>query len=247
MTKQLLRRLKQKVNILTGRKSPVKIEVECKHEWYGNTYGGFYVHPDILSKDSIVYSFGIGEDISFDKAIIQKHDCHLFAFDPTPKSINWIKKQQLPSKFRFFEYGIDSKSGFVNFNLPKNKNYVSGSVINHQNVNESDFILAPMKCLTDITNELGHNYIDLLKMDIEGSEYEIIESILTSPVQINQILLERHERFFVDGKAKTAKLLKTLKDNGYALFAVSHSLEELSFIKIKTSANSTRSTNKATQ
>lgn len=237
MIKQLLKKLKQKLKILTGRISPVRIEVECKHEWYGNTYGGFYVHPDILSKDSIVYSFGIGKDISFDKAIIENHKCHLFAFDPTPKSVNWIKNQQLPSKFRFFEYGIDSKSGFVNFNLPKNKNYVSGSILKHQNVDENNFISVPMKCLTDITNELGHNHIDLLKMDIEGSEYEIIESILSSPVQINQILLELHGRFFVDGKAKTAKLLKTFKDNGYALFAVSDSVEELSFIKTKTGAN----------
>lgn len=237
MNTPLLQKLKQKVKILTGRITPVKIEVKRKHEWYGNTYGGFYVHPDILHQDSIVYSFGIGGDISFDQAIIEKHNCQVFAFDPTPKSINWIKSQQLPSNFKFFEYGIDSKTGIRNFNLPKNHNYVSGSVLKHQNVDENNFVPVPMKCFTDITNELGHNHIDILKMDIEGSEYEIMESIVSSPVQIDQMLLERHERFFTDGKAKTAKLFTILKDHGYALFAVSDSLEELSFIKINRSAN----------
>ena len=233
MIKKLLKKLKMKLKILTGRNSPFIKEVECRHEWYGNTYGGFYVHPDVLSKDSIVYSFGIGEDISFDKMLIENHKCNVFAFDPTPKSINWVKSQQLPSNFRFFEYGIDSKTGFVNFNMPKNKNHVSASIIKHQNVDANDFISVPMKSLTDIANEFNHNHIDLLKMDIEGSEYEIMDSILSSSLQINQILLEIHERFFVDGKTKTTKLLKTLKDNGYALFAVSASHEELSFIKIK--------------
>jgi hypothetical protein len=88
MIKQLLKRLKLKLKILTGRISPLKKEVQFSTKWNGNTYGGFYVHPDALSKNSIVYSFGIGEDISFDKAIIENHKCHVFAFDPTPKSIN---------------------------------------------------------------------------------------------------------------------------------------------------------------
>lgn len=233
MTNQVLNKLKQKIKVLTGRTSVMPIEVLCNHKWYGNTYGGFNANPDSLGEDSIVYSFGIGEDISFDKSIIENHKCHVFAFDPTPKSISWVKNQSLPPNFRFFNYGIDSKTGFVNFNLPKNKNHVSGSIINHRNVDENDVVSVPVKCLTEIATDLGHDRIDLLKMDIEGSEYEVIESILSSPIQINQVLLELHERFFVDGKAKTAKLLKTLKDSGYALFAVSDSMEELSFIKLK--------------
>lgn len=53
-----------------------------------------------------------------------------------------------------------------------------------------------MKRLTDIVQELGHSHIDILKIDIEGSEYKILDSILSAPVQIDQILIEIHERFF---------------------------------------------------
>jgi FkbM family methyltransferase len=231
MNNQLLKTLKQKIKILTGKVQPIKTEVECNHKWYGNSYGGFYVHPDFLSKDSIVYSFGIGEDISFDKAIIENYKCHVYAFDPTPKSIAWIKNQKLLPKFTFFEYGIARETGFVNFNLPKNSNHVSGSIIKHQNVNEANSISVLMKSFTDITTEIGPDHIDVLKMDIEGSEYDVIDSILSSAIEIDQILLELHERFFADGKQKTMKLFKSLKDKGYVLFAVSDSFEELSFIK----------------
>jgi sensor c-di-GMP phosphodiesterase-like protein len=69
-------------------------------------------------------------------------------------------------------------------------------------------------------------------MDIEGSEFEVIDNILSSSIEINQILIELHERFFVDGKARTEKLVRSLRDNGYKVFAVSDSFEEVSFIKM---------------
>ena len=169
----------------------MKVKVKCNYCYYGNNYGGFYVNPDLLNKNSIVYSFGIGEDISFDSAIIDNHNCQVFGFDPTPKSINWIKNQQLPFNFNFYNYGISNITGFVNFNLPKNKDYVSSSIISHQNVDNTNAIKVPMKSFDDIFNELGHDVVDVLKMDIEGSEYDVIKSILTSSVLIKQILIEK--------------------------------------------------------
>lgn len=90
-----------------------------------------------------------------------------------------------------------------------------------------------MKCLTDVVKELGHKKIDILKIDIEGSEYKVLDSILSAPVEIDQILIEIHERFFSDGKEKTKTLINTLNSYGYKLFGVSRGMEELSFIKFK--------------
>jgi len=237
MVKELIKKAKLELKIRSGAITRIKKETAVNYKWHGNKYGGFYVHPDGLNSNSIVYSFGIGEDISFDQSVIDSYGCNVFAFDPTPKSIAWIKSQQLSPKFNFFDYGIDAKTGFVNFNLPKNENYVSGSILNHQNVNENNTVSVPMKCFKDITQLLGHKHIDVLKIDIEGSEYVVIDDILAGGVEIDQILLELHERFFDDGKAKTRALLKSLKDHGYSVFAVSDSAEEISFIKNSSAAN----------
>jgi hypothetical protein len=102
----------------------LKKNVKLNHTWYGNTYGGFYIYPDLLDENSIIYSFGIGEDISFDKALIEKHNCNIYGFDPTPKSINWIKGQNLPKEFCFYEFGISDKSGNVDFYLHKIRFYI---------------------------------------------------------------------------------------------------------------------------
>ena len=87
-----------------------------------------------------------------------------------------------------------------------------------------------MKSFQDITRKLGHKKVDILKMDIEGSEYDVIDSILDSDVRIDQILIEFHERFFDDGFNKTMDLIKKIEKKGYKLFGISESKEELSFI-----------------
>ena len=68
-------------------------------------------------------------------------------------------------------------------------------------------------------------------MDIEGSEYEIIESILNTDINIDQILIEFHDQFFENRIIKTRKAVKILKENGYEIFAVSDSYDEVSFIR----------------
>lgn len=223
-------RPRQLLKLLTGQFSHLKKAVHVNTKWYGNNYGGFYVCPDFLNENSIVYSFGIGEDISFDLAMIEKHGCQVFGFDPTPKSINWLKKQHKPSNFTFFEYGIANKSGLVDFFLPKNSEHVSGSFVLQNNVNNKQKVLVEMKLFSDIINELGHNQIDILKIDIEGAEYDILESILGCPVVINQILIEFHDRLFEEGKEKTMAAIKKLNSYGYEIFGISDSFEEVSFI-----------------
>lgn len=225
-------KIKKTIHLLSGRFNHLKTGIKVNKKWYGNKYGGFFVSPESLNEKSVIYSFGIGEDISFDEAMIKNHNCSVFGFDPTPKSINWIRNPQkkLPSKFTFLEYGIGNTSGFVNFYLPKNKQHVSGSFVSQTNVDETQAIQVEIKSLADIASQLGHKKIDVVKMDIEGAEYQVLESVLNSPVQIDQILVEFHERFFEDGAAKTTAIIKTMKDHGFEIFGISDSFDEVSFI-----------------
>jgi FkbM family methyltransferase len=210
-------------------RSYLKKGVRCKSVWYGNKYGGFYVCPALLNEKSIIYSFGIGEDISFDKTINEKHDCHIYAFDPTPKSISWVKSQTIFDKFHFYEFGINKVSGYVDFYLPQNPEHVSGSIValNHS----KDKLSVEMKSIKDILLILKHTHVDVLKMDIEGTEYDILEDVPNANISIDQILIEFHSRFYTYGNSKTRHAVKTLKKYGYEIFAISNSFQEVSFIQ----------------
>jgi FkbM family methyltransferase len=230
--KALFRRCKYTFLRLTNQIPEFRIDYRIEKKWMGNDYGGFFVHPKNISQTSIIYSFGIGEDISFDLAVSKEFRSKIFMFDPTPKSINWVKKQNLPKEMKFFDYGISDKSGFVDFFLPENPNHVSGSATEQNNVDLSRKISVEMKTIKEIFKQLDHTKIDILKMDIEGSEYDVLDDILNSDIKIEQILIEFHSRFFLDGKDKTKKAIEKLKLSGYKVFAVSTSLEEVSFIKL---------------
>jgi len=207
---------------------------KCNYKMYGNDYGGYYICSEILNQDEkeiIVYSAGIGKDISFDLDILKAFDnCKVFAFDPTPTTIEWLGQQDLPDNFIFSPYGISSKTGEETMYFPKIKDHdwSAYKIINKPVDNE---IIVQMKRIEDIMKENSHKYIDILKMDIEGSEFSIIENLNYSEINCGQITLEFHKRFFKNGRQMFTKAINTLQANGYYCFAVAKKENVYSFIR----------------
>lgn len=69
-------------------------------------------------------------------------------------------------------------------------------------------IQVPVRSFTSIVKELRHDLIDVLKMDIEGSEHVVLDDILGSGVKIKQILIEFHHRFKGVGIKRSNKEIK---------------------------------------
>lgn len=196
---------------------------------YGTPYGGWPVIDGTLSDNSVVYSFGIGEDISFDVGIIGKFDCNVWGFDPTPKCANWIERQNLPSRFHFHQIGLDSKEGMVEFFPPANPEHVSYSASPGAGQDKSG-ISAPVKPVEMIMKELGHTSIDVLKMDIEGFEYRVLEAILTTTVRPKQLLVEFHHGMYGNERHQTIRAVESLCAAGYRLFYVADGGREYGFV-----------------
>ena len=57
-------------------------------EKLGTNYGGWYVPEEMdLNKDSIIYSAGVCEDISFDLLLSYKYKSHIYFIDPTERAL----------------------------------------------------------------------------------------------------------------------------------------------------------------
>ena len=203
----------------------------------GNDYGGFDVAVDPMAdaegdRKRIVYSFGIGEDLSFSEAVDKAWDCEIYAFDPTPRAAEYVRRHPLSKKdsFHFFEWGIADQDGIGLFHLPKNEEYVSGSLHAHEDVKQES-IEVPLRSLHSIAKELGHQKLDLLKLDVEGSEFDIMEGILESGLEIRQICLEVHNRYFEDGSLRLKKTVDSLRSDGYHLVSLDpKDLQEATFV-----------------
>lgn len=202
-------------------------DVILKRKMIGTEYGSFCICPEKISPGSIVYSFGVGQDISFDLALIKKYGCIIFAFDPTPKSIDWIKQQTLPENFNFYPLAIANYDGKAQFFPPKNPNFVSHTLIRRSETSYRS-IIVDVRRLSTIMKLLGHQSIDLLKMDIEGAEYFVIPDIEKSNIEIRQICLEFHHNsgrctLFHHNSGRytiqnTIESLKCLNKMGFKLF-----------------------------
>ena len=216
--------------VLKGKDAFIGIDFECGDITLGNTNSAWTICPKFLNETSVVYSFGIGYDVSFDLEIINHFDLKIFAFDPTPKSIEWVKKQNLPKQFMLIECGLAGFDGKAKFHPPENPDYVSATMLDRETT-EDEAYKVEVKRLKTIMTELGHKELDLLKMDIEGAEYDVIDDIINGGIKPGQILIEFHHRFKNVGVNKTIEAVNKLRKYGYGVFHVSKTGEEISFIQ----------------
>lgn len=196
-----------------------KIRRFADMEYIGSEYGGWPVLKSLLNSKSTVLSFGLGQDISFDLGVIEKFGCQVIGFDPTPRSIAWLNEQSLPEQFEIVNIGLAGETGTLTFNEPKNLGFASYSTVHTAEGGKA--IRLAVKDLQTITQEHGIDFIDVLKMDIEGSENEVIEKLGESSMRPGQILVEFHHRIHGTPLAKTRKAINDLKAAGYKLFFVS--------------------------
>lgn len=199
-------------------------------QMHGSNDGLWCLCPDHLDEHSIVYSFGVGLDISFDLSLIETYGLTVHAFDPTPRSIEWVRSQTLPEQFVFHPYGLADHDGEVSFNPPLSDEFVSHTMLDRP-ATRGRAITVPVKRLNTIMDSLQHERTDVLKLDIEGAEYEVIDSLLRSHVRPRQILVEFHHRFPGVGLRRTRSAIRTLEAMGYQMFHVSAEQSEFGFIR----------------
>jgi FkbM family methyltransferase len=166
-----------------------------------------------MSALSVVYSLGVGEDISFDLCLIRQLGVDIHAFDPTPRVKEWISSQRLPPQFHFHDIGIADFDGEAQFYLPPKSDFVSHSIVPAKQYS-SESITVPMIRLGTAMQRLGHSRIDVLKMDVEGAEYSILKDMALQKISVGQLLVEFHHRLSSVGISQTREALRLLDEIG---------------------------------
>ncbi|MBN4064856.1 FkbM family methyltransferase [Dehalococcoides mccartyi] len=182
---------------------------------FGTLYGGWIVPADLLTKDSVCYLAGVGEDISFDLEIIEQFGCTVYAIDPTPKAIAYVEAAETPSRFNLLPVGLWSSDTDLRFYAPTDPSHVSHSIVNLQET--TDYFVAPVRSLVSLMAEQNHDHIALLKIDIEGAEYEVIDHIISSDVDIKILCIEFDQP---TSMRKMITYVRRLQKHGYSPVAV---------------------------
>jgi FkbM family methyltransferase len=206
-------------------------------------YGGWTVPTDKLNSDSVCYLAGAGEDISFDLVLAGRFSCKVFILDPTPRAkkhfdetiqsaITGNKMRGTTGeyydldvnsigKIKFETIGLWKQTETLRFYAPKDQSHVSHSISNLQHTDE--YFLGPVNRLSELMKKNEHWQLDVLKLDIEGAEFEVIDSILEDEVRVRILCIEFHK---TDGQThRIQEYLDKLEENDYKVVA----REELDF------------------
>ena len=172
--------------------------------------------PVSLSENSIIYSGGIGKDVTFDHALADRFGSRIWLFDPSPTG---RETMSLPENRRpEFEYvcvGLSGQDQTLNLAPPTNPE--EGSWFSTSGSSEKSVSVA-CKCLSTLMSELGHSHIDLLKIDIEGPEYEVLDDLLARRIPVNQICVEYHHGMLPGiRRSQTIRSVFKLISSGYYL------------------------------
>ncbi len=205
----------------------------------GTSYGGWTI-PSFLGRESVCYCVGAGEDISFDLALVESFGCSVYIMDPTPRSLQHFQyvKSMIRTgkpaysqsgkserytitssnidKLQFLPIGLWTEDVKMRFFEPQNPSHVSHSIVNLQQT--TNFFEADCKKLSTIMARLGHQYIDLLKMDIEGAEYTVIENILKEKISVKCLCAEFHSLPEESKNQSLEKIIALLQCHGFEIF-----------------------------
>ena len=224
----LFTKLKLKCRQFIGTEPIFKVELELAI----SEQSGWRFFAPLINEKSIVYSIGISDDTGFEEDIISLYGANVYAFDPTPHCLEWIERQKLPEKFIFYPWAAAGNDGNI-YLYPLISNKGKKSKIMYTFLSEKADNGIEVKALTtsSMAKELGHSHIDVLKMDIEGAEYGVINSLIReSLLRPNMILVEFHHRFKGLTKQNTEDAVNQLRQTGYKIADISISGREMCFI-----------------
>lgn len=172
----------------------------------GTEYGGWTIPRTLLSADSIVYSCGAGIDISFDLELVEAVGCRVHLFDPTPSSAPYVERAAgHEPRIEFHRWAIWSADQTLRLFSPDYGDSNFSAVNLHGTDSGFD---AVARSLPSIMRELGHGRLDLLKLDIEGAEYAVLDDLLASSVDVGVVCVEFHKNPSIRDMRRSAERLR---------------------------------------
>lgn len=184
----------------------------------GEGGGSWVLNADQLKKTKpILFSGGVGHDISFEIAFARNYGGKIFLYDPSETGKNTMNKMGSIHNLEFIQKAL-GREGQILLDPPANSDEGSWTLSTGLDSRHPKSVTFDS---VSIVNEIkikckNATYIDVVKLDIEGSEYDVIEELLKSDICVGQILVEFHDFFSKEHALKTKKTKRLLNDAGFS-------------------------------
>ncbi len=169
--------------------------------------GGKWVcDPQQLPPGAVVYSFGVGDDASFDVDMAGLFGGQVYMFDPAPSVA-----------VHFGQAGWDGAFG-------TGRVYYQAMGVGETS-SDTGLVLekktCPVRTVADLARSLQHSHVPIIKVDIEGGEYAVLKQVLAAntleELGVQQLLVEFH-LWTDDAFVAFVGLIDALSQRGYLIF-----------------------------
>jgi hypothetical protein len=150
--------------------------------------GGYVGPPESIANNSVIFCFGLSRDWSFETELsAQVKGARIFAFDPTvnlkmfaaecfatlKQVFNFKSDESLNRRARVFGYRSKIvKNYLISFRLQRNKHIKKW-------IKDKSSEIENCISIGEIFTKYGKNREVVLKIDIEGDEFEVLNELLT--------------------------------------------------------------------
>ncbi len=196
-TEGLTRRIKKNLQIKSDK------QVQLLEKWYKDDPHNLKKTTfSNLSESSIVIDLG-GYEGQWTSDIYSRYNCTIFIFEPVSAYANLIKHRFIQnSKIHVFDYGLASSAQKVPISIDEFASSIVNSKLESKNTEIIELI-----DFREFMVQKKINSIDLIKINIEGAEYDLLEYILDKNIINNiQTLLIQFHNFSKDASIKMQRI-----------------------------------------
>lgn len=157
-----------------------------------------------LNEKSVVFDVG-GYKGEFATDIFCKYNASIYVFEPIESFFQIIQKKFSNNhKVKAYNCGLAGKDGQMQISMSDNASSVFLQSANSETIQ--------LKSIVNFINENNIQSVDLIKINIEGGEYELLEALIENnliPVFKN-IQVQFHDFLLEDGKERMNKIQESL-------------------------------------
>ena len=162
-----------------------------------------------LNEGSLVIDVG-GYKGEWANEIFKKYRSNIIIFELHRPFHEQIRKRFAGNnKIRPFPVGLGSQTEQVNFSVAENSSSV---FVNNETLNENKKELVQLQSVKEFLQEQHISHVDLIKINIEGGEYDLLEAIIQNNLTacFQNIQVQFHD-FFPDARSRMNQIQQALQ------------------------------------
>jgi FkbM family methyltransferase len=228
-----IRSYRRQAGAIVWRLRPAKVRVALKRRWFelllertatrtapglldlGSAPGGWTVPTGLIEPEWLCYCVGANADITFDLELIRRFGVTVRAVEPVESYVELTRERAAEEpRFTIRQAALAARDGPVRMQVTHEQ--VSHAVSSAGLYESEQYVLLPGRTLDSLMAEAGDTQVQLLKLDVEGAEYEIVPTLDLRSLGVEVFSVQLHH---VGTVRQARRIIRMIRAQGYETVA----------------------------